>query len=65
MLSLSRVIMDLTTEDIQKGSIAYKEGKGQVAAYTKLRQGQNMRVLLDSIGSDGMNDGESIDDNCS
>ena len=32
--------MELTEEDVQKWIKAYKEDKGHVAAYTKIRQGQ-------------------------
>ena len=32
--------MELTTEDLQKWTAAYKEDKGHVAMYMKLRQGQ-------------------------
>ena len=39
---LSGVSMKLTTEDPQKWTTAYKEGKGHVATYMKLRQGQKI-----------------------
>ena len=36
---LSGLSIELTTEDLQKWTIAYKEDKGHIAAYMKLRQG--------------------------
>ena len=38
--TLSGVSIEMTTEDLQKWTAAYKEDKGHVAAYLKLRQGQ-------------------------
>ena len=38
--TLSRVSIEMTTEDLQKWTTAYKEDKGHVATYLKLRQGQ-------------------------
>ena len=32
--------MELTTEDLQKGTTAYKEEKSHIAAHMKLRQGK-------------------------
>ena len=40
VLALSGFNADLTEEDLQKWTKAYKEDKGQVTVYTKLRQGQ-------------------------
>ena len=39
VLSLSGVSVALIVEDLQKGTIAYKEDPSQVAMYTKLHQG--------------------------
>ena len=38
--TLSGVNVELTNEDLQQWTKAYKEDKGHVAAYMKLRQGQ-------------------------
>ena len=38
--TLSGASMELTTEDLQQWTKAYKEDKGDVAAFMKLRQGQ-------------------------
>ena len=38
--TLSGASVELTTEDLQQWMKAYKEDKGQVAAYMKLHQGQ-------------------------
>ena len=38
--TVSGVSIEMTVSDIQKWTIAYKEGEGHVAAYTKLHQGQ-------------------------
>ena len=38
--TLSGISVDLTVEDLQKCTKAYKEDKGHVVAYTNLRQGQ-------------------------
>ena len=38
--ALSGASMELTTEDLQQWTKAYKEDKGHVAAFMKLRQGQ-------------------------
>ena len=40
VLALSGVSMELTTKDLQKWTTTYKEDKGHVATYLKLRQGQ-------------------------
>ena len=40
MLVLSGFSVELTAEDLQQWTEAYKEDKGHVASYTKLRQGQ-------------------------
>ena len=37
--ALSGASVELTTEDLQQWTKAYKEDKGHVAAYMKLRQG--------------------------
>ena len=38
--ALSGVSIEMTAEDLQKWTTAYKEDKGHVATYLKLRQGQ-------------------------
>ena len=38
--TLSRVSVEMTTEDLQQWTKAHKEDKGHVLAYMKLRQGQ-------------------------
>ena len=38
--ALSGISVELTAEDLQTWTKAYKEDKSHVAAYTKLRQGQ-------------------------
>ena len=40
VLTLSGASMELTTKDLQQWTKAYKEDKGHVAAFMKLRQGQ-------------------------
>ena len=40
VLTLSGASVELTTEDLQQWTKAYKEDKGHVAAFMKLRQGQ-------------------------
>ena len=40
VLVLSGISVELTAEDLQTWTKAYKEDKSHVAAYTKLRQGQ-------------------------
>ena len=40
VLVLSGVSVELTTEDLQHWTKAYKEDKSNVAAFMKLRQGQ-------------------------
>ena len=40
VLALSGIRVELTAEDLQTWTKAYKEDKSHVAAYTKLRQGQ-------------------------
>ena len=40
VLALSGVSMELTTEDLQQWTKAYKEDKGHVAPFMKPRQGQ-------------------------
>ena len=39
--TLSGASVELTTEDLQQWTKAYKEDKGNVAMFMKLRQGQN------------------------
>ena len=41
MFALSGISVELTEEDLQTWTKAYKEDKSHVVAYTKLRQGQN------------------------
>ena len=38
--ALSRASVEMTTKDLQQWTKAYKEDKGHVDAYMKLRQGQ-------------------------
>ena len=38
--TLSEVSIEMTAEDLQEWTTAYKEDKGHVATYMKLRQGQ-------------------------
>ena len=40
VLPLSGISVELTAEDLQTWTKAYKEDKSHVVAYTKLRQGQ-------------------------
>ena len=40
ILALNGVSMELNAEDLQKWTTTYKEDKGHVATYMKLRQGQ-------------------------
>ena len=44
MSALSGISVELTAEDLQTWTKAYKEDKSHVAAYTKLRQGQNTKM---------------------
>ena len=40
VLALSGISVELTAEDLQTWTKAYKEDKSYIVAYTKLRQGQ-------------------------
>ena len=40
VLALSGASVELTIEDLQQWTQAYKENKGHIAVYMKLRQGQ-------------------------
>ena len=47
----SRISVELTAEDLQTWTKAYKDDKSHVAAYTKLRQGQKYQdVYLTPFG---------------
>ena len=46
VLGLSGVSIEMTPKDLQKWTTAYKEDKGHVVAYLKLRQGQNTRTFV-------------------
>ena len=42
--ALSGISVELTAEDLQTWTKAYKEDKSHVVAYTKLRQGQKYKM---------------------
>ena len=46
VLTLSGASVELTIEDLQQWTKAYKEDKGHVAAFMKLRQDKNMRTFI-------------------
>ena len=49
--TLSGISVELTAEDLQTWTKAYKEDKSSIAAYTKLRQGQKHQdVYLTPFG---------------
>ena len=58
--ALDGINVELMAEELQTWTKAYKEDKNHVAAYTKLRQGQNYQdVYLTSIWSSSWNGGGS------
>ena len=65
VFALSGVNMELTSENFQKWTIAYKEDKGQVATYTKLCEGQKYEDYYLNPSSLMKTKGGSIEDHCS
>ena len=46
VLALSGLSVELMAEDLETWTKAYKEDKSHNAAYTKLRQGQNINISI-------------------
>ena len=64
--ALSGVSIEMTAEDLQKWMTNYKEDKGHIASYLKLRQGQKYEDFhLTPSGLMARMVGGSTEDHCS